>query len=68
MKFEHWKTMKTLQGKETTRTTKIYIKFNNKLAITDQQIADGFTKQYNSIAPKTTTKERQKTLRKVKSL
>ena len=64
----YWQTMKMLQGKQQKHATNRTIEFNNKICTTNMQIANGFTKQYTGIAPKQTTKERRKTLRKVKNM
>ena len=53
----YWITMKTLQGKQVTTETNRTIDFQNKTAITDQQIANGFNKQYTGVAPKITTRQ-----------
>ena len=60
--------MKNLQGKYNKTATNRTIKFGNKVAITDQQLANAFNKQYTSVAPKITTQQRRVTTRKVKKM
>ena len=64
----YWSTMKLLQGKRQTQATNRTIEFKNKISTTNQQIANSFNKQYTGICPKSTDKDRRKTLRKVKKM
>ena len=64
----YWRTMKTLQGKQVITETNRTIDFQNKTAITDQQIANAFNKQYTGVAPKITTRQRRRTTRKIRNM
>lgn len=50
----YWRTIKGLQGKREQPENNRTITFNNKIAITDRQIAMGFNKQYTNPVPKST--------------
>ena len=60
--------MKSLQGKAQHTAPNRSINFGTKTAITDQQLANCFNKQYTSLAPKRTTTQKRKIERKIKRL